>query len=92
MELFIWRCVGCGIRVQTLFDLHVNQRPICVECNIEMGPDDRPICKKCSEPINDEMGHMCPTPADPCPVCGAGLLPGTGGGVKCSECPYWFCY
>ena len=39
-ELFIWECPGCGIRVQTLFDLHVNQRPICVECNIEMARND----------------------------------------------------
>ena len=22
--------------------------------------DDRDICQKCGEPINDEMGHMCP--------------------------------
>jgi hypothetical protein len=22
--------------------------------------DERDICKKCGEPINDEMGHMCP--------------------------------
>jgi len=35
-KLFIWKCGGCGIRVQTLFNLHVNQRPICVECNLEM--------------------------------------------------------
>ena len=23
-------------------------------------PDDRDICPKCGEPINDDMGHMCP--------------------------------
>lgn len=34
-ELFIWKCL-CGNRVQTIFDLHINQRPICVKCNIEM--------------------------------------------------------
>jgi len=51
--------------------------------------DERDICKKCGEPINDEMGHMCP---EPCPDCGAPLMYPSGGGVKCSKCPYWFCY
>ena len=33
----------------------------------------------------DETGESCPD-------CGAPLLYGHGGGVKCSKCPYWFCF
>jgi hypothetical protein len=36
LELHVWKCDKCGIRVQTLFDLRVNQRPVCVNCNMEM--------------------------------------------------------
>jgi murein DD-endopeptidase MepM/ murein hydrolase activator NlpD len=29
---------------------------------------------------------------DPCPDCGAHLQAQRGGGVRCPECAYWFCY
>ena len=29
---------------------------------------------------------------DPCPDCGEPLKDAPGGGVKCPECHYWFCY
>jgi len=52
--------------------------------------DDRLTCPSCGEKINDEMGHMCPPL---CPDCGAPLVGGANmSGVKCSKCPYWFCY
>lgn len=33
-----------------------------------------------------------PPPGDACPDCGSELDAQPGGGVKCSECPYWFCF
>lgn len=71
MELFIWKCPDCRIRVRTILDLHINQRPICVECNVEMQRDtDWNVCPDCASKLE---------------------YPGDGG-VKCSKCPYWFCY
>jgi hypothetical protein len=29
---------------------------------------------------------------DPCPKCGTELECASGGGVKCPNCSYWFCY
>jgi hypothetical protein len=37
-DIFVWKCIVCGHRVMTQMDLHVNDRPICVECNAEMEP------------------------------------------------------
>lgn len=30
--------------------------------------------------------------SDKCPDCGAKLEPQPRGGVKCPNCPYWFCF
>lgn len=35
---FLWSCVNCRIRVETICDFHINDRPICVHCNAEMEP------------------------------------------------------
>lgn len=35
---FVWKCVNCSMRVATHGDLHVNERPLCVQCNAEMEP------------------------------------------------------
>ena len=38
MSFYIWQCIMCKKRVQTATDFHINDRPICVECNAEMQP------------------------------------------------------
>lgn len=44
---FVWKCVNCSMRVATHGDLHINERPVCVQCNAEMesyqpGDDSEP--------------------------------------------------
>jgi hypothetical protein len=39
-DMFVWECINCGYRVATAFDLHINDRPTCVECNAEMEPQE----------------------------------------------------
>jgi len=41
-SMWIWRCIKCRMCVQTQQDLHINQRPICVQCNAEMEPANAP--------------------------------------------------
>jgi hypothetical protein len=35
---FVWQCIHCSMRVETHCDFHINQRPICTQCNAEMAP------------------------------------------------------
>jgi hypothetical protein len=34
----IWSCINCRNRVETHCDFHINERPVCVQCNAEMEP------------------------------------------------------
>lgn len=42
------------------------------------------VVNKCEIRLNE--------PKDPCPECGSGMKPLTGGGVKCVKCDYFECF
>jgi hypothetical protein len=82
---FIWQCPGCGIRVSTLLDLHVNQRPICEKCNIEMSQEATesvaspcaPGCRKAD--CRNHLGYY----NDGCRSCGCKVKNGTCTNSEC---------
>lgn len=48
----LWSCVNCRIRVKSRYDLHINERLVCVQCNAEMEPwtPGMPVHDKSSVP------------------------------------------
>jgi hypothetical protein len=36
--MYVWECCICRHRVQSTFDIHINDRLVCVSCNAEMEP------------------------------------------------------
>ena len=79
---------SCIEKLHNMTKDEIKEKLVEIECMVSEEFYPKCTCSKCTG-LPDVEFYYCD---EECPECGSILLVQPSGGVKCSNCSYWFCY